>query len=550
MCILVLILLVLTPFIIRWWPRGPHWDGVIRNQPSLLWKVNNTLSRAVGDDVAVGNLDADPAVEIVSTEFEPNERTGTLSRVVVRRGDTGVVKWYHEFIHPGISRIALGDIDQDGMQEIVCAVQEEGIFALDGDGEILWSHIDTSIQTRFDVGPAIANVLGDTESEVVAPSAEGRLLLLNSSTGELLWDADLEDTIESPMGVGDIDGKEGREIVVSCGDHRTYAFSPGNDTPLWVRSWAEPVEMSAPIIADLNGDADAEVLIANEIEVAVLDGADGHSIWRHAKSHRGIYFQLPAIGDLDGDGHLEVVFSQDRDVISALRGHDGSTLWTFDSGGAEWSKPSIGDFDGDGRDEILVFDTDDSLLALNGEDASVEWSYRIRDEFVVAQFTPAISDVNNDERLDIVVPCSGSIELYALEPQESGQYIYWNARGGTANYTYTYSLADVDSDFDGLSDSFEQSIGTDISFPDSDGDSMPDAWEHFNGFDPSDPAVSWEQFLTYNSSLIVLAIIGVSTVTIGLIIIRSRICTLRKRGPNEGSSSSENQSQMVSDGAS
>lgn len=47
--------------------------------------------------------------------------------------------------------------------------------------------------------------------------------------------------------------------------------------------------------------------------------------------------------------------------------------------------------------------------------------------------------------------------------------------------------ADIDSDADGLLNSQEETLGTDIENPDSDGDGHLDGIEHDAGFDPMDP---------------------------------------------------------------
>ena len=168
--------------------------------------------------------------------------------------------------------------------------------------------------------------------------------------------------------------------------------------------------------------------------------------------------------------------------------------------------PNIGDFDGDERYEIVVSSEDSSIVAVNAEDGSNQWSLRMYSEGVQGQFTPAMGDANNNGMLDIVVPCFGygpGLGLYAIEPQSSGSDLYWSCRGGLGDFSYTYCLKDIDEDFDGLTNSLELSIGTNVSSYDSDGDSMPDAWEHFQGFNPLNPVVPWNEFVLYNAGPII-----------------------------------------------
>jgi hypothetical protein len=144
-------------------------------------------------------------------------------------------------------------------------------------------------------------------------------------------------------------------------------------------------------------------------------------------------------------------------------------------------------------------------------------------EGVQGQYTPAIGDVNNNGVLDIIVPCFGygpGLGLYAIEPQSSGSDLCWSCRGGTEDFSYTYCLKDIDEDFDGLTNSLERSIGTNVSSYDSDDDSMPDAWEHFHDFNPLDPAVPWDEFVLYNAAPITATAVGVLAVSTVLIIVK------------------------------
>jgi len=72
----------------------------------------------------------------------------------------------------------------------------------------------------------------------------------------------------------------------------------------------------------------------------------------------------PALGDLDEDGHLDVVVgSNDRDVY-ALDGTSGAELWSFTTGGPVASSPALGDLDGDGNQDVVIGSRDYSVYAL------------------------------------------------------------------------------------------------------------------------------------------------------------------------------------------
>ncbi|MHA1736179.1 MAG: FG-GAP repeat domain-containing protein, partial [Candidatus Thorarchaeota archaeon] len=81
-----------------------------------------------------------------------------------------------------------------------------------------------------------------------------------------------------------------------------------------------------------------------------------------------------ALGDVDGDGKLEVVIGSRDDKVYCLNGEDGSVLWSYATGIAVDSSAALGDVDGDGKLEVVIGSYDNKVYCLNGEDGSVLWS--------------------------------------------------------------------------------------------------------------------------------------------------------------------------------
>ena len=95
-----------------------------------------------------------------------------------------------------------------------------------------------------------------------------------------------------------------------------------------------------------------------------------------------------------------------------------------------------------------------------------------------------------------------------------------NASRFTTSSCFLAQLSDLtDSDNDGLLDSHEIEIGTDIHQVDSDQDSIDDYWEVVNGYDPLDPDVSIIEFLQYHP---VTFILGISLITVIVVLFLGR----------------------------
>ena len=123
-------------------------------------------------------------------------------------------------------------------------------------------------------------------------------------------------------------------------------------------NFTDPFEIS--ISEDVNiGDVE---LILN----VTADGVDGYEY------HTDIPFEIvvainqhgfpiltnqilssPALADLDGDGTVEIVVTDNEGLLTVLN-HTGEEQCTFDAGNQIWGSPAVADLDGDGSLEIIV----------------------------------------------------------------------------------------------------------------------------------------------------------------------------------------------------
>ncbi len=179
------------------------------------------------------------------------------------------------------------------------------------------------------------------ESSIETPiTKRGRWVkIIRPNDGAVLQTLNAPECVESSPALGDIDGDGKLEIVVNVGwqgddgipHSETIAWDPENPTPKWRaipysanydidpnKRFNDPNggSFQSPVIADINGDGILEVITANFWSVVILRGYDGVQLTCDLSPYCGTRPSLyawytlkstPAVGDINGDGILDIV---------------------------------------------------------------------------------------------------------------------------------------------------------------------------------------------------------------------------------------------------
>ena len=161
-------------------------------------------------------------------------------------------------------------------------------------------------------------------------------------------------------------------------------------------------------MGDIDGDGRLEVVFGcyrNDSCIYALNAEDGTLLWKFNASSpgfEGCNDVAPLIADANGDGTLEVIVASSCNPKTyCFDGRSGAILWEARTRGSD-SPPSMGDVDGDGKPEILHGEFGGWVRCLNAEDGSLAWDLAV-DTHSWIQTAPTLLDADGDGALDFVV---------------------------------------------------------------------------------------------------------------------------------------------------
>ena len=221
----------------------------------------------------------------------------------------------------------------------------------------------------FDSNPLIVDIDGKGGSEVVVVNSGGVLMVLNGATtntgGELLGYLWVNAEPHSTPAAADLDGDGLLEIVVGTKEGRVVALdisATWSINYLWESERLDERISTSPLVVDLDGDGLYEVVVQLRSGLVCLDGSTGSIVWR-ATVEDMVFVQSPVLlGDINGDGKLDVLGVGGFGEIYAVSGLDGSIIWEKNLWKLDPSleglfivhTPLVADTDGDSVSEIVV----------------------------------------------------------------------------------------------------------------------------------------------------------------------------------------------------
>lgn len=420
-------------------------QSIAASEPGIKWRTTD-LARNLAPVARFRDTNGD---DLVDDNDVPYIVHATGGAIALHRGDTGQRLWIRNFGFFGRQlSTAIGDLDGDGVPEILAANFRHRIVALDVDGNTKWQSDELGIHPDWEpflffrdftyVGaPAIADLEGDGSVEVVV----GRTVL-RGANGTIKW-------------VGS--GSSGR------------AF---NGTDLYGENFPD---QEAPITADLNGDGKLEVIAGS-----TAYRPDGTILWHRADLADGYAGAVTLAGDatpsiaLVAHGRITMLRSDGTTRWGPTNLPNGArmggaptvfmdgatgpwvgvagdgwyTVFNATTGAVRWTRATTTDLSFGvittnaataydfGTGMTLAYAARHAFYLLRASDGAILYEMP-NEQSPFYPTAPVIADIDADGRTDIAVPGTGGIKILS-DPR-------WNGTRGVFNQL-SYNTVNVAND--------------------------------------------------------------------------------------------------------
>lgn len=181
----------------------------------------------------------------------------------------------------------------------------------------------------------------------------------------------------------------------------------GNNLPGWEGGKSVGgVVQASPSVGDINGDGQPEVVVAardKRLYAWHMDGRNVSGFPMTPRDHYGQVLDPYSIGtgfvlaDYTGDGKMEIIFRHAWEVVvvdgsgrqlTSSAPRDGRPVYA--TAGPLWNTPAVGDMDGNGRLELVIYNSTLNVWELPNSKNNADWPMFKRNAARTSSVQPAL----------------------------------------------------------------------------------------------------------------------------------------------------------------
>jgi hypothetical protein len=319
----------------------------------------------------------------------------------------------------GLSAIAAGDMNGDGLPEIVITNRDgNNVYVYKNTNGILKNILESVGTNTNSTGSsprsvALADLNQDGKLDVITANFDsGNIsVLLGNGDGILQSKTDYAvGTWPRGMAVADLNGDGKPDVTVSnLGSDTTSVLLGNGDGTLQPKTdYATGTRSRGVTLADMNTDGKLDLVVVNNAlsgSLSVLLGNGDGTFQTKTEYPTGFYPNSVALADLNKDGNLDATVSNSgSDSVSVLFGNGNGTLQTHTEYGVGDAPiaVAVGNLRGNGDLDVVVLNNASRSISvlLNNGDGSLQ----PRQEFIVGSRPEglALADLNSDGLLDVI----------------------------------------------------------------------------------------------------------------------------------------------------
>lgn len=376
--------------------------------------------------------------------------------------------------HSTTTSLALADVNRDGFLDIVQGIESSDDVdhsILLGDGTGHFTHTQYASSSRDTACVAVGDMNNDGFLDILVGRDSGRantLQLVTAAPGTFSRSALIDSTVveqghipTAALAVGDVNRDGNLDIIVAyMGEPNQLLLGDGEGglSKSSIFPGGGNARSRSLAIGDINGDGLLDVVMGNDDyesvqgnQLLIGDGFGGFII-SSLPGFTGVRTVSTALGDLDHDGHLDIVFGnyESRNFLLLNDGNGGFRRQSLPDVPTRksWST-ALGDVNQDGHLDIIFgngwWHDNGQPNELHLGDGSGGFVLHSTFPGRSAQTkTVALADVNRDGKLDLVVGNSNA-ENELLIGDGTGGFSSIMLPGGSQNTAFI-SLGDVNGD--------------------------------------------------------------------------------------------------------